>query len=109
MDSDERDIINYLNTWGETFVNGKEIARRACTKKRFNEEPEWAKPVLLRLVEKRMIETDMSGRYRMKPESRHDKAHKWVSPDIKDILKEGGVHVEGSGTINIEDDLPEHS
>lgn len=104
MDADERDITNYLQTWGSTFVNAKEIARRAATKKRFNEDPEWAKPVLLRLTDKKLVERDLAGRYRLMPENKHDKKHRWVSPDIKDILQEGGVHVEGAGTINIEED-----
>jgi len=107
MDADEREIINYLHTWGSTFVNAKEIARRAATKRRFNEDPDWAKPVLLRLFEKKLVERDLAGRYRILEESKHKKDHRWVSPDIKEILQEGGVHVEGTGTINIEDDSQE--
>ncbi|HEV2691543.1 MAG TPA: hypothetical protein VG347_01465 [Verrucomicrobiae bacterium] len=103
MDSDERDVVNYLQTWGASFVNAKEVARRASTKKRFGEEPDWAKPVLVRLTEKGVLEADLSGRYRMKPE-KHDKAHRWVSPDINQILKEGGVAPDGVGTIHIEDE-----
>jgi hypothetical protein len=103
MDSDERDVVNYLQTWGASFVNAKEVARRASTKKRFGEDPDWAKPVLVRLTEKGVLEADLSGRYRMKPE-KHDKAHRWVSPDINQILKEGGVAPDGIGTIHIEDE-----
>jgi len=104
MDADEREIIHFLQTWGSTYVNGKEIARRASTKKRFNEDPDWAKPVLLRLVEKNLLESDASGRFRLKAESKHKKDHRWVAPDIKEILQEGGVHVEGTGTVNIEEE-----
>jgi hypothetical protein len=106
MDADEREIIQYLQSWGTVFVNAKEIARRASTKKRFNQEPEWARPVLLRLVEQRVVETDPSGRFRLVAESKHDKsAHRWVAPDINKILQEGGVGVEDAGPIPIEDDL----
>jgi hypothetical protein len=104
MDADEREITNYLATWGSTFVNGKEIARRASTKRRFHEDPDWAKPVLLRLAEKGILESDTSGRYRLKAESKHDRVKRWVAPDIKEILNEGGVHVEGAETIHIEED-----
>jgi hypothetical protein len=103
MDADEREIVHYLQTWGASFVNAKEIARRASTKRRFAEDPDWAKPVLVRLVEKGLLENDASGRYRLKPENKHGKAHRWVAPDINKILEEGGVHVEGTGTIHIED------
>ncbi|HSY20435.1 MAG TPA: hypothetical protein VK815_18970 [Candidatus Acidoferrales bacterium] len=102
MDADEREIVHFLQTWGTTFVNGKEIARRASTKKRFGEDPDWAKPVLMRLVEKGVLENDASGRFRMVAE-KHDKSKRWVSPDINKILEEGGV--ESSATpIPIEED-----
>ncbi|MDR3459182.1 MAG: hypothetical protein P4N60_17265 [Verrucomicrobiae bacterium] len=86
-------------------MNAKEIARRASTKKRFSEDPDWAKPVLMRLAENGILESDTSGRYRIKPENKHDKAHRWVSPDINQILKEGGVEVEGAHPINIDEDI----
>lgn len=105
MDADEREIVHFLQTWGSSFVNAKEIARRASTKKRFSEDPDWAKPVLMRLAENGILESDTSGRYRIKPENKHDKAHRWVSPDINQILKEGGVEVEGAHPINIDEDI----
>jgi hypothetical protein len=49
-----------------------------------------------------MLENDASGRYRMKPEGKHDKSKRWVSPDISKILEEGGKPVETP--INIEED-----
>ena len=98
MDADERDIVQYLQTWGDNFVHGKEIARRAGTKKRFNQEPEWAKPVLDRLKDSGVIEGDHSGRYRLKPE-KHDKNHKWIAPDIQKILQEWNAEPEGVGHI----------
>ena len=90
---------------GSQLCERKEVARRASTKKRFSENPEWAKPVLVRLTEKGVLESDVSGRYRIKPENKHDKKHRWVSPDIKEILKEGGVHVEGTHTIDVDEDI----
>ena len=102
MDADEREIVHFLQSWGSNFVNGKEIARRASTKKRFGEDPDWAKPVLLRLVEKGVLENDASGRYRMTPE-KHDKSKRWVSPDINKILEEGGKDA-GAAPIHIEEE-----
>lgn len=102
MDADEREIVHFLQSWGSNFVNGKEIARRASTKKRFGEDPDWAKPVLLRLVEKGVLENDASGRYRMRPE-KHDKSKRWVSPDINKILEEGGKDA-GAAPIQIEEE-----
>ena len=70
MDADERDIIHYLSTWGEQFVSAKEICRRAGSKKRANQDPDWALPVLLRMAGRHILETDASGRYRIKPSKR---------------------------------------
>ena len=49
MDSEEQEIFYFLKTWGEEFVNAKEIARRAGGKKKFHENPDWAKPLLMRM------------------------------------------------------------
>ena len=49
MDTDERDIFQFLKTWGAEFTNAKEVARRAASKKRFYDDPDWAKPVLMRM------------------------------------------------------------
>ncbi len=95
MDADERDIFHYLKTWGSNFVNAKEICRRAGSKKRYHQDQDWAKPVLIRMAERGIIEADSTGRYRLKPESKHGGVKRWVSPDINKILNEGGVEVEG--------------
>ena len=93
MDADEREIFDYLSTFGEQWVNAKEICRRASTKKRFNEDNNWAKPILHRMKERYIVEGDQMGRYRIKLIKKGHKG-KWVSPDIEKILREGGVEVD---------------
>ena len=56
MDADERDICNYLKSWRNQFVSGRDIARRAGGKWRFREDQDWAVAVLARLVEKGVVE-----------------------------------------------------
>jgi hypothetical protein len=98
MDADEREIYQFLKSWGSEFTAGREICRRAGGKRRFNEEPEWAKPVLLRMVERGILESNSTGHYRIKPISkRKERDKRWVSPDIAKILKESGVEVESTG------------
>ena len=103
MDSDERDIFNYLKTWGTDFTNAMEVCRRAGSKKKFHEDPGWAKPILMRVAERGIVESDIQGRYRIKPLSRKKKGDKWVAPDIAKILEENGVEsdaiAEGEGEI----------
>ena len=67
MDSDEREIFHFLKSWGREFIGAKEIARRAGGKKRFHENPDWAKPLLVRMAERGILEGDAMGRYRLKP------------------------------------------
>jgi hypothetical protein len=103
MDADERDITHYLATWGEQFVHLKEICRRAAGKKRFGQEPDWAREPLLRLVDRGVVEADTMSRFRLTPE-KHGKNQKWIAPDINKILQEGGVHVEGAVNIDADPD-----
>jgi hypothetical protein len=99
MDSDEREIFDFLKSWGSDFISPREICRRAGGKRRYHENPEWAKPVLLRMTERGILESNTTGQYRIKPVSKKDKAKRWVSPDIAQILKESGVEIEGAGDI----------
>jgi len=96
MDADEREIYQFLKSWGGQFIAPREICRRAGGRKRFNDEPEWAKPVLLRMEERGILESNSTGNYRIKPVRKKKEQDKhWVSPEIAKILKEAGVEVEG--------------
>jgi hypothetical protein len=97
MDADEREIFQFLKSRGAEFVHMREICRRAAGKHRFNEDQEWAKPVLVRMSERGILETNATGHYRLKPVPKKNKSKRWVSPDIAKILKESGVEVESAG------------
>ncbi len=96
MDADEREIYQFLKSWGNEFIAAREICRRAGGRRRFNEDAEWAKPVLLRMVERGILESNSTGHFRIKPLPKKNKAKKWISPDIAKILKESGVEVENA-------------
>ena len=103
MDGDEREIFQFLKNRGEEFVNAVEIARRAGGKKRFHDDPEWAKPILGRMTERGILQSDALGRYRVKPVGRKGKDKRWVAPDIAKILEESGVEVEGTNELGSDD------
>lgn len=90
MDADEQDICNFLKTWPKQFVAVREICRKAGGKKRFREDPYWAHQVVLRLAEKGLIEGDRAGHYRLVQPKKKDTRVKWVSPQVKQILKRSG-------------------
>ncbi len=96
MDTEEREIFYFLKTFGEEYVSAKEIARRASGKKKFYANPEWAKPVLERMKERGVLESDMQSRYRVKPVGKKTRDKRWVAPDIAKILQESGVQIEGA-------------
>ena len=90
MDSDERDICDFLKSWSGQFISGREIARRAGGKWRFRENKFWAVPVLARMVEKGLVQADASGHYRLIAEKKKGGPKKWVSPQIQNILEKSG-------------------
>jgi len=91
MDADEREIYLYLKSWKHQFISAREISRRAGGKRRSRSEPEWAKPVLIRMVERKILEVDPAGHYRIKPRTKEQpKGTRWVSPQIARVLKESG-------------------
>lgn len=90
MDADEKDIITYLKVWAGQYISAREIARKAASKKRYHSEPDWAVPVLGRLLEKGLVEADAMAHYRLAPESKKEKTKRWLSPEIQKILEKTG-------------------
>jgi hypothetical protein len=103
MDTDEREIFQFLKGWGADFTNPTEISRRAGGKQKFHKDPNWAKPILMRMADRGILESDSQGRYRIKPVAKKKHGTKWVAPDIAKILAESGVEsgavTEGDGTL----------
>ena len=102
MDADEREIFQFLKSWGGEFIGAMEVCRRAGGKKRFHDDPKWAKQPLIRMAERNILESDQQGRYRVKPVKK--KHAQWVSPDIAKILQESGVETAGEGDGGLADD-----
>jgi hypothetical protein len=91
MEPEEREICAYLKTLPGQFVSGREIARRAGGKSRFREDPNWATPFITQLIEKKVLESDATGHYRLPvKDDRKNRKNKWVSPQMKSILEKSG-------------------
>jgi hypothetical protein len=104
MDADERDICLYLKGFPEQFVSFGEISRRAGGKRRYRNEPEWASPVLGRMVEKGIIESDSTGHYKLKFRPKSERNVRWVSPQIRKILEKSGKDFEGVFELDKDDE-----
>jgi len=89
MELEEQEIITYLKSMRGQFISGREIARRAGGKWRYQADPKWAGPHIAQLLEKRILESDATGHYRLivKESDRKNPSKKWVSPQLKIILE----------------------
>ena len=94
MDTDEREIFQFLKIWGGSFTSAREIARRAGSKKRFHEDPDWAKPILLRMTERGILESDIQGRFRIKRVVRRKHAAAAAVAETAPTTPEGGATAE---------------
>lgn len=103
MDADQREIFNYLKTFGEDWVSAKEVCRRAGGKRRYAEDNNWARPILQQMKERSIIEGDELGRYRIKP-LKHGHKGRWMAPDIEKILRESGVKVDAERADAVDDE-----
>jgi hypothetical protein len=105
MDADERAIYYYLKSRRPKVVPARDISRHVGSKRRFHYNPDWAKPVLLRMIERGIIEADVEGSYRLKPMPRQDaQGKRWASPAIAEILKASGKGFDNLLTVEDEDE-----
>jgi hypothetical protein len=65
MNGDDQSVLSYLQKYPLCFVSAMEICKRAAGKKRFTEEPDWARPILQRLYQQKVLEVDALGYYRL--------------------------------------------
>ena len=91
---DERLIFEYLQTLGEAFASASEVCRRAAgDKRRWKENPDWAKPVLVQMVAQGILESNAWGQYRLIPEDKKKPKGRRavaVAPHIEKILSGSG-------------------
>jgi len=104
MDADERAIYYYLKSWRPKSAPVRDIARHVGGRRRFRYAPDWAKPALLRMIERGILETNATGYYRLKPIPRKEtEGKRWASPEIAEILKTSGKSFNNLLTQDDED------
>lgn len=101
LGSDESCAYQYLRSHGDEFVSEMEVARRADGVRRFKEEPRWAHVALGQLVDKKLVETDGGGRYRIPPlhpeGEKEAKPEKFIDPRLRKILERSKRKIDLSG------------
>jgi len=101
MDPEEKQIVDYLRPCKE-FVSPKVIGRQVGGKKRFAEDPNWAKPFLLRLFDQGLLEGNAMGHFRYKSPDDKRRSRKRIplAPNILAILKASGKSFEQSEILD---------
>jgi hypothetical protein len=64
MNTEEREIYEFLTTVSGRFVAAMEISQRAGTRNRYAQDKNWALPILRRLELDGFVEGDAMGAYR---------------------------------------------
>jgi hypothetical protein len=65
---EEQQILDFLSSQPDAFFSRREIARKAAKRAFFEENPNWANPILENLVNQRLVIQDAAGYYSIKPE-----------------------------------------
>ena len=63
LSSEELEILEYLKSWNGKYVTMIEICRCAGGRKKFRENPNWAKGLMARLVESLLVRVNERGHY----------------------------------------------
>ena len=69
MSDEESTILGFLQANPESAFGRKEIARKAARRSTYEENSRWADAPLNALVDKKLIEMNVSGHYQVKRES----------------------------------------
>ena len=106
MDYDERSVRIFLRSYPGQFVSARVISRRLGGKRRYHDDPLWVLPILNKLVEKGVVETDPQGHFRLMKTDTIDRSKRtWISPQVKRILERSSR--DFSTVITIEEEEEE--
>ncbi len=66
MTYEEMAIVTFLKSKPDCFAGRREIARKALRRVDFEEDPHWVDAPLSSLMDRRVIEQDENGHYRIR-------------------------------------------
>jgi hypothetical protein len=75
MGHDEDAILAYLAKFPGGYVSPMEVGKRAASRKRYNENPDWAKAIMARMAQAGVLECNAVGHYRIKVHEREEEPH----------------------------------
>ena len=66
MNADETEIFEFLKTFQGLFVSVTEISKRINSRRRYEQDRTWARPILRRMELDGILESNPFGEYRIK-------------------------------------------
>lgn len=60
---DEMDVLNFVRSFRNQYVSGREICRRAGGRRKFENDPRWAMPIIIGLVVRGFLVADAHGHF----------------------------------------------
>jgi len=76
MGHDDDIILLYLHKFPGAYISPMEVCKRADSRKRFNENPDWAKPILAKMATAGVLEVNSVGHYRIRMEEEEEEPKK---------------------------------
>lgn len=83
LSSDELEILEYLKSWKGKSVSMVEICRCAGGRRKFVESPHWAKGLMSRLVDEKLIQVNDRGHYHYIIEAPKDSVDENYFPPVE--------------------------
>jgi len=99
MNAEEQEIYEFLKGHPETFVSVTDISKRLGRGRKFEEDRNWARPVLRRMEMDGLVESNPFGEYRLLASS----AGSSGAVDFKQALKTPGAALADTTIISLED------
>lgn len=106
MDYDERAVRIFLKGYPGQFVSARVISRRLGGRRRYHEDPLWVMPLLTKLADKGLVETDAQGHFRLKKAEPSDRRKRtFISPQYRRILERSSKDFTKVITVDEEEEL----
>ncbi len=104
MNSEETQICEFLKKRGNNYVAATDISRFLDSGRRFQQDRNWARPILRRMEVDGIVEANPYGEYRLKDAGTETETETETEPnDFKDALRKPGVSLGDTTIIRIQD------
>ena len=99
MNSEEKQILDFLQPCPNVFFSHREIGKKAGTRRQFDVDPDWARPHLKHLAAKGHLKTNPLGQFCFVPSEERKKKEYKIGGHFKPISAEEARKVLGTNNL----------